>query len=130
MGISQKDLLVSGLVVVSQNVLLNLNLKKISRMYNMYQITKYSFNQAKKLGVIIEPSKLKNKKIDIYKDGKKISSIGGVKKDGSYYKDYPTYLKTEGKEKAEKRKTAFKKRHEKNRKKIGTNAYYADRLLW
>jgi hypothetical protein len=79
------------------------------------------------MGVLLQ---LKNKKIDIYKDGKKIASIGGVKKDGSYYKDYPTYLKTEGKEKAEKRKTAFKKRHEQNRKKIGTNAYYADMLLW
>ena len=37
----------------------------------MYQITKYSFDQAKKIGVTIKPSKLKNKKIDIFKDEKK-----------------------------------------------------------
>ena len=45
----------------------------------MYPITKYSFDRAKKLGVTIKPSTLKNKKIDIYKDGKKIASVGGVK---------------------------------------------------
>ena len=97
----------------------------------MYTITQYSFDQAKKLGVSIKPSKLKNKKIDIFnKDGKKIASVGGVKKDGSYYKDYPTYTKTEGKEKADKRRRLYKIRHEKNRKKVGTNAYYADKILW
>jgi len=97
----------------------------------MYSITKYSFDQAKKIGVTIKPSESKNKKIDIYnKDGKKIASVGGVKKDGSYYKDYPTYIKTEGKEKADKRRRLYKIRHEKNRKKVGTNSYYADRILW
>ena len=96
----------------------------------MYTITKYSFDRAKKIGVTIKPSESKNKKIDIYKDGKKIASIGGVKKDGSYYKDFPTYLKTEGKEKADKRRKLYKIRHEKNRKKVGTNSYYADQILW
>ena len=96
----------------------------------MYTITKYSFDRAKKIGVTIKPSESKNKKIDIYKDGKKIASVGGVKKDGSYYKDYPTYLKTEGKEKADKRRRLYKIRHEKNRKKVGTNSYYADQILW
>ena len=96
----------------------------------MYTITKYSFDQAKKIGVTIKPSESKNKNIDIYKDGKKIASVGGVKKDGSYYKDYPTYLKTEGKEKADKRRRLYKIRHEKNRKKVGTNSYYADQILW
>lgn len=97
----------------------------------MYSITKYSFDRAKKLGVTIKPSNSKNKKIDIYnKDGKKIASIGGVKKDGSFYKDYPNYLKTEGKVKADKRRKLYKIRHEKNRKKVGTNSYYADKILW
>ena len=96
----------------------------------MYQITKYSYDQAKKLGVTINPSKLKNKKIDIFKNDKKIASVGGVKKDGSYYKDYPTYIKTEGKEKADKRRKLYKIRHEKNRKKVGTKSYYADKILW
>ena len=96
----------------------------------MYPITKYSFDQAKKLNVIIKPSKLKNKKIDIFKDEKKIASIGGVKKDGSYYKDFPTYTKTEGKEKADKRRKLYKIRHEKTRKIKGSNSYYADKILW
>ena len=96
----------------------------------MYTITKYSFDRAKKLGVTIKPSTLKNKKIDIFKDGKKIASVGGVKKDGSYYKDYPTYIKTEGKEKADKRRKLYKIRHNKTRKIIGSNSYFADRLLW
>ena len=96
----------------------------------MYPITKYSFDRAKKLGVTIKPSTLKNKKIDIFKDGKKIASVGGVKKDGSYYKDYPTYTKTEGKEKADKRRKLYKIRHNKTRKIIGSNSYYADKLLW
>ena len=96
----------------------------------MYTITKYSFNRAKKLGVTIKPSKLKNKKIDIFKDEKKVASIGGVKKDGSYYKDYPTYLKTEGKEKADTRRRLYKIRHNKTRKIKGTPSYYADQILW
>ena len=96
----------------------------------MYEITKYSYAQAKKIGVTIKPSKLKNKKIDIFKDDKKIASIGGVKKDGSYYKDYPTYTKTEGKEKADKRRKLYKIRHNKTRLIKGTNSYYADKILW
>ena len=96
----------------------------------MYQITKYSFDKATKLGVTIKPSTLKNKKIDIFKNDKKIASIGGVKKDGSYYKDFPTYLKTEGKEKADKRRILYKKRHDKTRKIKGSNSYFADQLLW
>ncbi len=96
----------------------------------MYQITKYSYDKAKKLGVTIKPSKLKNKKIDIFKDEKKIASIGGVKKNKEYYKDYPTYIKTEGKEKADKRRKLYKIRHEKTRKIKGSNSYYADKILW
>ena len=43
-----------------------------------YKITKYSKEQAKKLGVVIKPSTRKNKKIDVFKDGNKISSIGPI----------------------------------------------------
>ena len=43
----------------------------------MYQITKYSYEQAKKLGVKIRPSNKKHKKIDVYdKDDNFIASIG------------------------------------------------------
>ena len=37
----------------------------------MYHITNYSKNKAKELNVIIKPSKNKNKKLDVFKDGKK-----------------------------------------------------------
>ena len=33
---------------------------------------------AKRLGVTITPSKVKNKKLDVFKDGKKIASIGDI----------------------------------------------------
>ncbi len=89
-----------------------------------YKITSYSKNKAKKLGVTIKPSSNKKKKIDVFKGGKKIASIGAVA-----YKDYPNYLK-EDKKLAEKRRKAYKKRHEKDRHKKGSNGYYADQILW
>ena len=91
----------------------------------MYEITSYSQQQAKRLGVTIKPSTNKKKKIDVYKDGKKIASIGAIG-----YGDYPTFMKTEGKEYAEKRRESYKKRHEKDRHIKGTNGYYADQILW
>jgi len=91
----------------------------------MYQITSYSYEQAKRLGVTIKPSTNKKKKIDVFKDGEKIASIGAIG-----YGDYPTFMKTEGKEYAEKRRQAYKKRHEKDRNIKGTAGYYADQILW
>jgi hypothetical protein len=90
----------------------------------MYKITDYSYNQADKLGVDIKPSTNKNKKIDVFKDGKKISSIGG-----KGYKDYPTYLKID-KSLAEERRKLYKIRHEKDRNVKGSAGYYADKILW
>jgi hypothetical protein len=92
----------------------------------LYKILPYTKKQAKKLGVKIEPSKRKGKKIDIYDFNKQyIMSIGG-----KGYKDYPTYWKTEGKDVADKRRRLYKIRHEKNRHKLGSAGYYADQLLW
>jgi len=90
-----------------------------------YKITSYSKNRAKKLGVTIKPSSNKKKKIDVFKNGKKIASIGAVG-----YKDFPTYKATEGKEVADKKRKAYKARHEKDRHKKGSNGYYADQILW
>lgn len=91
----------------------------------MYEITSYSYQQAKRLGVTIKPSTNKKKKIDVFKDGDKIASIGAID-----YGDYPTFMKTEGKEYADKKRQAYKKRHEKDRHVKGTNGYYADQILW
>jgi len=89
-----------------------------------YSITAYSRKQAKKLGVTIKPSEHPKKKIDVFKDGKKIASIGAIG-----YKDFPTYMKTEGKKKANERRRLYKIRHANHSTKVGTNSYYVDRIL-
>ena len=55
-----------------------------------YRITDYTKQQAKKLGVEVKPSKTKGKKIDVFKKGKKVASVGAIG-----YKDFPTYSKLE-----------------------------------
>lgn len=89
-------------------------------------IKKYSYDQAKKLGVIIKPSKNKNKKIDVFdKQNNFITSIGDSK-----YGDYPTFILTNGKKYADKRRKLYKLRHESNRHIIGSTSWYADNILW
>jgi len=90
-----------------------------------YEITDYSFKQASKLGVEIKPSKNKNKKIDVFKQGKKITSIGAAG-----YSDYPTYTKTKGKEYAEERRKLYKLRHAKTSKIKGSPSFFATNILW
>ena len=89
----------------------------------MYNIKKYSFDQAKKLGVNIKPSKHKNKKIDVYKDDVYLFSIGDIR-----YNDFPTYLEID-KELAEKHRMNYHKRHQKENIE-GTKGYYALHILW
>jgi len=91
----------------------------------LYKILPYTLRQAKKLGVEVKQSKKKSKKIDVFKDGKFLTSIGATG-----YKDYPTYWKTEGKNVADNRRKLYKKRHEKDRHNVGSAGYYADQLLW
>lgn len=86
-----------------------------------YKITDYSFNQAKKLGVTIKPSTNKMKKIDVFKNDKKITSIGA-----SGYKDYPTYMK-EDKNLAKQKRDNYKSRHRNNK---GVAGFYASNILW
>ena len=74
--------------------------------------------RAKKLGVDIKPSTLKNKKLDVFKNGRKITSIGDIR-----YSDYLQH-------KDEERRKRYKQRHEKHRHEVGTASYYADRILW
>jgi hypothetical protein len=89
----------------------------------MYNILKYSYEQAEKLNVEIKPSKHKNKKIDVYKDGVFMCSIGD-----SRYLDYPHYL-LEDKELAEKKRKLYHIRHKKDNV-IDTPGYYALNILW
>ena len=64
----------------------------------MYKIKQYSKDKAKQLGVQIKPSTNSKKKLDVFKEGIKVASIGDIK-----YKDYPTYLQ-ENKQLAEERR--------------------------
>ena len=62
-----------------------------------YRIKTYTKNQAKKIGVTVKPSGSKGKKIDVFKKGVKVASVGAIG-----YKDYPTYMELEKKGKVEK----------------------------
>jgi hypothetical protein len=99
-----------------------------------YTITAYSRARAKKLGVIIKQSTRKGKKLDVFKKVKnskgevvlkRVATIGALGMG-----DYPTFIKTKGKEFADKRRKAYKSRMAKNRKVVGSNGYYADKILW
>jgi hypothetical protein len=90
-----------------------------------YTITAYTRARAKKLGVQVKLAKNKKKKLDVFKNGKKVASVGA-----RGMGDFPTYKRTKGLEFAKKRQKAYKSRMAKNRKKVGTNGYYADKLLW
>lgn len=87
-----------------------------------YKITEYSKRRARELRVEIKPSTDKNKKIDVFKDGKKIATIGDIK-----YLDYPSYIEKYGKDYADERRTLYKLRHKKDK---GLAGYYASRILW
>ena len=91
----------------------------------MYRIKTGQRDAARRLGVVIRPSTVKNKKLDVFKGGKKVASVGAMG-----YKDFHLYTKEKGKDFAEKRRRLYKIRHQKNRGKVGTPSYYADKLLW
>ena len=75
--------------------------------------------KAKLIGVMVRESALKHKKLDVLnKEGEKVASIGDKR-----YEDYNTHGDS-------KRRRLYKLRHEKHRHKVGTAAYYADRILW
>jgi len=73
---------------------------------------------ARKIGVTVKASTRKNKKIDVFKGDKKVAYIGDASMaDFTKHRD-------------EQRRKNFKSRFQKQRTKVGTPAYYADRLLW
>jgi hypothetical protein len=90
----------------------------------VYKITSYSLRKAQENNLTIKPSTKKNKKIDVYKNGKFIVSIGDVR-----YKDYPTYILNNGKKYADERRKLYYIRHN-----INSSKYSADNLakliLW
>ena len=88
-----------------------------------YKITNYSYKKAKEINVEIQPSKKKNKKLDVYKDSVLIATVGDVR-----YLDYPTFIDKEGIRYANERRKLYKNRHRKDLNK--GNGFYANKLLW
>lgn len=90
-----------------------------------YQIKPAQRSRARAIGVSIKPSKVKGKKLDVFKGDKKVASIGALGMG-----DFETFKKTKSSEFANKRRKAYKQRHQKTRTKVGTPSYYADKILW
>ena len=95
-----------------------------------YEIKQYSIDQAKKYGYTVQVSSNKKKKLDVYKNGIKIASIGD-----SRFKDYPTFLEergstSEGLTFANVRRALYHNRHKKDIEIKGSNGWLASILLW
>jgi hypothetical protein len=73
----------------------------------------------------VKPSKHTEKKLNVYKNDKKIASIGAAG-----MSNYPTYMKTRGKTYARKRRRLYKMRHEKDRHVKWSRGWLSDKLLW
>ena len=86
----------------------------------MYVITSYTKRMAKEIGVEVKPSTKKNKKLDVYKDGKLIATVGDTR-----YTDFATLHNTNPKLAEEKRRL-YHLRHTQNT--IGERM--AKTLLW
>lgn len=93
--------------------------------YIMYFITAYTYKQARRLGVSVKPSSNKTKKVDVFKRGKKIASIGAMGMN-----DFPTYMQKNGLTYAKKRRRLYKMRHERDRHMKWSRGWLADKLLW
>ena len=88
-----------------------------------YKITQYTKDRAKEFNVIVKPSQTKPYKIDVYSpSGKLITRIGHID-----YPDYPTYIKTHGRDYADIRRKNYlaRSRHYKT-----DRGRYARILLW
>lgn len=72
----------------------------------MYVISPYTKDRAKQVGLTVKPSTRRYKKIDVYQGDKYLASIGDVR-----YKDYPQYLREEGRQVAEERRRLYHLRH-------------------
>ena len=88
----------------------------------IYKITAHTKEQAKRYGVTVRPSVYSNKKLDVFKDGKYLVSIGAAG-----YTDYGTLLEQGTLEEAERKRRLYKIRHANNTGLAGT---WAMRLLW
>jgi len=89
-----------------------------------YSISSYTRNKAKQIGVTVRPSTRKGKKIDVFRNGKKVASVGAIG-----YNDFTTFSR-KSKSNANERRRLYHIRHKKDSAKIGSPGYYAAKLLW
>jgi hypothetical protein len=87
----------------------------------VYVITDYTKRKAKEMGLEVKPSSKRLKKIDVFKNGVPIASIGDNR-----YLDYPNYIKTKGLEYANERRRLYHLRHTSE----GLGETLAKKLLW
>ena len=87
----------------------------------MYEISPRTYKIAKQYGIEIEPSAKINKKIDVYKQGEYVASIGDIR-----FKDFHVYLKENGKAYANERARLYYLRH----KNASVREQLAKLLLW
>jgi hypothetical protein len=88
----------------------------------MYEITDYTKQKAKDMGLIVVPSKNPKKKIDVFKNREKIASIGALGMG-----DFPTYKKEKGIKYANERRRLYNIRHKNDK---GVTGKLAKELLW
>ena len=88
----------------------------------MYQVRPRHMQQARKLGVTIQPSQKGNFKLDVYMGGKYLASIGHIR-----YKDYVMYKEEKGEAYADERKRLYHIRHQNDK---GVKGLLAKILLW
>ena len=90
-----------------------------------YKPTKRQLMNAQKLGVMIVPSSNLRKKLDVYRNGRKISEIGAIG-----YLDYDGYIRRNGLDYANDRRRLYRARHWRDINRKGTAGYYANKILW
>jgi hypothetical protein len=90
----------------------------------VYKITNYSYKKAEENDLNIIPSTKKYKKIDVYKNGEYMASIGDIR-----YKDFPTYILNDGKKYADERRKLHCKRHNLKSSKYSPDSL-AKLILW
>ena len=95
-----------------------------SKSNSRYSISAYTKNKARAIGVTVRPSTRKGKKIDVFKNGKKVASVGALG-----YNDFTTFSR-KSKSNANERRRLYHIRHKKDSARKGTPGYYAAKLLW
>ena len=89
----------------------------------LYKILPYTLEKARRHGLEVLPSLNKRKKIDVFRNGKRLASVGAA----GYY-DYPTFVSKFGKVFADEKRRLYKLRHWRDLRR--GNGYYANLLLW